>query len=660
MERQLLLYLSVGVLALGGCGGDPGEAGPQGGDGDEGAACSVTTAEDKATIVCPDGSETILEASSCTVESDRGVHTIRCPGAEPVVLSDGDQIRNGSINGTAIRYGLPPIAGIDVEIVGPSGEQVRPRTTNEEGVFQLTAVPAGLHRVRLQAPGYQPLEIPNVLVLGGAVDLGEQTLMKGRLLAAGLVEPRLAPNEEWAAIIHADPFGGGGGGFGVTVISLSDDRVHWLGDELVEFEFISDRYAMIMRDWSPDLADLSLFDLERGELIEVGPVSTFDLLAGGLLAVVPDGGGLALRFIALPGGETYELGAGTVPFFDDSWDPSRRFIRVLRDGVPLPALWLFDSAEPDQPLLPLSSPSSARDPESGVLAFVQIGESGDEIRVFDPATDAVEVLGAYPTGARLRWSHGGAHLAASTDTEILVFDRVTGEETPWNSPASRGVEFSPSGKLLVVRDTSGTLIGDWSTGASVTLSSDFATFSATERWAAACIYGTVQIIDTEDLSTQTRPLPCEDLYFIGEILFVTSYDQAVRIDPATGAEQLFEVYTAHVPNPKGISIDTSSGEISIVDMLTGETIPTGFEDSDWIWSENPDYLLVVTGPRDELHLLDLRDGASLPIDKHLEDLDVGERGFVYMGGASPLLFPAATSGGGGLFDGIKTYWVPFQ
>jgi TonB family protein len=63
-----------------------------------------------------------------------------------------------------------PLAGAELVIVSPDGAEVRV-TTDGAGSFQIPALPPGKYKVRVAAPGFEPLEAEEDVVAGEAIDV---------------------------------------------------------------------------------------------------------------------------------------------------------------------------------------------------------------------------------------------------------------------------------------------------------------------------------------------------------------------------------------------------------------------------------------------------------------------------------------------------------
>ncbi len=98
--------LLVSLLGMAAC---EGPSGPAGEDGADGTGCTATTNQDGTiTITCGENSVTLTNGQNgaagedgrpCTATAGEGTVTITCPGADPVVVSDGTDGTNGT-NGT--------------------------------------------------------------------------------------------------------------------------------------------------------------------------------------------------------------------------------------------------------------------------------------------------------------------------------------------------------------------------------------------------------------------------------------------------------------------------------------------------------------------------------------------------------------------------------
>jgi TonB family protein len=77
----------------------------------------------------------------------------------------------GELSGKLFIAGADaPLAGAEVVVVGPDGKQLR-ITSDGAGTFKLPDLPAGKYKVKVNASGFDPLEIDEDVVAGEAVDV---------------------------------------------------------------------------------------------------------------------------------------------------------------------------------------------------------------------------------------------------------------------------------------------------------------------------------------------------------------------------------------------------------------------------------------------------------------------------------------------------------
>jgi hypothetical protein len=85
-----------------------------------------------------------------------------------------------TVEGRVIDARNRPIPGASVFVLTGGGSSPRPEaTTDAAGLFRLTGLPAGMHRLRLVAPGYTPAERDVDLSPSSNLELGDIALAGG-------------------------------------------------------------------------------------------------------------------------------------------------------------------------------------------------------------------------------------------------------------------------------------------------------------------------------------------------------------------------------------------------------------------------------------------------------------------------------------------------
>lgn len=115
-------------------------------------------------------------------DNDDGSHTLICPDGSSVRLPNTDDRQpTGGIKGTARLFGREDNAGIRVEVLGTD----LVAQTADDGTFAIPGVPAGVHRVKFDAPGYEESERSGLMVLPGAWASEDVELGIGRRILQG-------------------------------------------------------------------------------------------------------------------------------------------------------------------------------------------------------------------------------------------------------------------------------------------------------------------------------------------------------------------------------------------------------------------------------------------------------------------------------------------
>lgn len=649
-SRPICAALLLLSMSCAGPAGEPGPGGEPGGGGDD---CTVvTTREGEAAIRCADGSSTTLSASPCSVETEGDTHTILCPGTEPIVLRDGERVRSGAVRGEAIRFGLPPAAGIRVSLRGEGG---RSAATDEDGNFRIAGLRPGLYRLEIAAEGYQAVEVPNLLVVGQEVDLGTFTLTQGRVLGTGPIEPILSPNEQRVALQRPLLFPSSSGPLEIEIHDLEDGSVHRLAETYTYFEFLDDRYAFLSRPYGlSSRSEGWIFDIELDMLHPLGTLDEFLPAADGLLYVSTDPSSYGLRFLSLPGGEDMEIDASSFTYRL----VHHRFAQVERGGE----LFLFDSERPTKSLNdPLAEAQIAHDEVSGAIAAVFDVRGRIVIGILDPSSGSMAGLTNHTPGNELSWSQGGSLLATSNDREVTVIDVETKAEQTWAVSGSRGVRFSPSGDHLAATAADGSMaVGDWrqARGASFPETVEVG-YSEDERWAAACTSAGLQLVDTADFSTEVFPLDCKGISFVGEHVLVRTPPAVYRFRMGSGEEERFdlELYEFHGAGSNILHQHRSGEEIFRLDLITGERSGTGKFSTLLGWS-GADDLYAILEPDGSLLLIDASDGSVFPVGRYIEAKAFGEKGFVFTSG-DPRMLTESELGELEILGKLETVWFPF-
>src|SRR6266436_5406978 len=115
-------------------------------------------------------------------------HWILCSMLWTLPLGLCAQEVSGNLQGRVVSPQSDPVAEVRVTITGPSLQGTRVTQTDPQGFFQVRALPAGSHAVRLTRSGFRPTVIDSVPVrIGTTTNLGlvnveSQALELGELI----------------------------------------------------------------------------------------------------------------------------------------------------------------------------------------------------------------------------------------------------------------------------------------------------------------------------------------------------------------------------------------------------------------------------------------------------------------------------------------------
>lgn len=638
-----------GILAaalLVACAGEDGERGMPGKDGADAEPCTVTMVDGVATITCPDGTSSEIDPGTCSVTSHGdGTHTIACPDGSTTVVRDGETLPRGTIRGTVGPWRLPGEAGIEVTLV----ELDRTVTTDAEGRFEFDGLIPGIYRLRVVQIGRPPVEIPNVVVFGGLLDLGRIELKMGRLIRQGLAVALPSPSGSLLAVSEGSFFSDRGELLVVDALtgeargSLGeiemDENVVWVGDRFVAAT-------------APGGEDLLVLDLETGARTRVPGVDSFVAMPDALIARASDGG---FFLVPLPEGEPSDLEAVTDLEFD-----FEQGLAVLGSYTGA-GLVLVDTKVRSVTRLPGGVHSYHAIGPSGLFAFLDWQEGGLlELAVYDTASGVTRFYGPASYFRPVFSPAGDALVYRLDDGRYALLDLTTGDSVVLNvvpDPLNQftWADFSPSGRLI--------FLGNWNRAVAVAPESgtrwDLAGsswfVSDSERFVISRGSSGTDILDTIEGTIRTVDSSWDDLEpAVGDRVVLDRAGVLLLLDLATGEETELapEVSGPWLLTPDGGAVFFTDGRTGLLRLarFDGEIVDTGVEGYVFAWSEDGRWFLAASSYRTfemgDFYLVSADGGVVVPVDEHLLGaVTVGETLFYFAGEIDPADLPLGASGG---------------
>ena len=130
----------------------------------------------------------------------------------------GQGITTGGISGTVVDPKGAVVAGAKITVVSTSTGATYTQSSGPNGDFSVLALPIGVYKVTIVAPGFSSLEVKQVNVTVGTLTLGTETLQIGQgveTVEASAVAPLLSTEQSQVAVtlqsesLENLPFGGG-------------------------------------------------------------------------------------------------------------------------------------------------------------------------------------------------------------------------------------------------------------------------------------------------------------------------------------------------------------------------------------------------------------------------------------------------------------------
>lgn len=650
MNRLWVTTAAFAAAALAACAGEDGKAGRTGAAGEN---CSVSVTGGAPVLTCPDGTSTPLDPGSCSVaDNGDGSHTITCPGGEPTVIRDGEQLPRSTIAGTATRFGLPASDDVEVTLV----ELDRTVGTDDDGRFVFADIAPGTYRLRLSAPGYQPLDIPNVSVLGSPVDIGLRTIKLGRQIATGLTDAVVTPDGSTAALVEQGLIGDVGA---LALVDIATGERTELFDGVDYVEFLDDRFlAVAVSNFDGD-DELVIFDRQTGTSKIYVEADEWTLLADGFIYRAD---GVAF-FVQLPSLDETEIGEGYVSWDGDDYAiltmDAGGFAYVIGDPanvVKFPGLtWDWRAHE-----------------GTGRLAFFETAGSAYELKVMDTSMNAPRTIAAALNGM-LAWSDDGELLFFRTLDGHAVTN-MAGVISPITIPSGiTSVYFNATGRFLLGDGGGNSMAIDRITGNTWTLPQTWWDVSPNERWLVSLSAGRLRVADLHGEAGNFAEYMVSGWDFVtlaGDRVLVTDEDRLHIIDPADGstvveAASLDSGWTMNETRDRVYFADRDTNLVSVIDVASGSIHaldvlgqPNGFTpDGRW---------LVVLRETERNGFSQMAfdfvsaDGNTvIPVDEKVFDAREFEGGLVYWAGdiddsMIPRVYDMVDP-----FAGVGVYWVAY-
>lgn len=598
--RRWTSYLGL-VVGLSACAGD-GRDGLPGQD----ASCSARVVNGKPHIVCSDGSSAPVDPGSCTVSSGGdGTHTITCPDGQTTVIRDGEKLESGSIQGVANRFGFPPGPGITVEIVGRTEQG----TTDETGRFAIE-VPAGVHGVRLTYPGYLPVHVPNVLVLGNQADIGQHVLQLARPIgnASQLRSLVMAADESWIGLLVADRLGT----TDQVLLDLGTGEKTLVAREVFGQMTIGSRLLLgVLEPTQPGA--LNVYDVERKDSWVLEGLTDFFPFASGFLYGQGDG---RLRFLPADRSPIVDLGE---TFFDGGDEGDRWAVL----SHPENGLKLFDSET--KAIHTLDEARAERafvDQVSGRMAWVD--GTTDSFKTFDPQSLETKDHGPSSPG-QVWWAPGGRYVVFPDPVSGHHFadlEKGSIRKLPLDTSSVWGIDFDPAGRWLIAGTGWERHILVWGHEDALTVSDSYSYAGSTEsgRFVVLAGPGAVLAIDTE-AGASSRELPVTgwpNVAVLPDETIVVQEDGAVFLyDLRTGTRQdsyEIEGYALFSPDNRRVAFRRpGDGRIAVAVWEEGRRLTSAISGIPVGWSQDGRYLAARVDESERLVLLSADLSEQLPV-----------------------------------------------
>ncbi|WP_373047768.1 hypothetical protein [Vulgatibacter sp.] len=545
------LLLAFALLAAA-CGSDP-------------ATCSVEDNGDGTrTITCP-GADPVLvvdgdKDTSCTIGSaDDGGKVIQCSDGTIVRIDkDGHVVfpGTGSVAGRARLFGLEDHAGIRVSAEGTEYETL----TNEDGDYVLGPLPAGIHVVTFEAPGRITERVENVPVINGTWQMPAVELKFGRwVTSSGQAFP--APSGD-AALVFV-PSGTLGGW--LTLWELDDGEQTALGGIVSSFAFDASGGLVLYQERTAVDGPLQLWDRAAAERTTVAERSVQGAIVPGGAAVVyqtADGdAGCTLHLWTRADGTVREIGPCLQGF---SWPGGPQPWLFAADGRHFvyadeaAGLVLYDITSGEDYALGSSQRASVTRILPGgrfALALQQQDSSFTrfDLVLVDGETGDRRVIGSDVDGGHLVSPDGGTILFqqnVGAGTAELVAHRVAGAENLviTSGSATSWLRFSRDGSRIL-----------WIEG---------------ESWQAGVLHVLPLDAPENRASYSLRSVQRAEFSGSGEwVVILDSAGELHRWNPATDADHLVDTAPAFwqwSPDGSRLALMTFASEVAIVEIASGD------------------------------------------------------------------------------------------
>ena len=597
MHTKLSSSLLLAAL-LAACAGEDGAAGA------DGTSCTVTSEGGAATIDCGDGGTTVLDPGACSVTSDdEGTHTITCPGGGSVVIRDGEKLPRGTIVGTATRYGLDAVAGIEVTLV----QEDQTVLTDELGNFAFEDLKPGIYSLRFSYPGYAPLDVENVVVLGTPADLGTVKIKVGRKITTGLAWPIPFANQRYVGLNRSDWFSIVSS---LWILDLETNTETLVAEEVEDTFVLDDRFLVSRRSLVGDDSEVVVHDVETATTATYGPSSSEWLVKGGL-------------FLEREGAVTHvDLATGTETPFDADYiggiSDDFRFVVLAKDG----AYALFDAETGTQsPWVDFDSWSW--NPVTGAMAGIVPGDETNALVYVSPTTgEVVELDADVIPGLHLLWANEANLLLAGDGDGLVLYDGEAGTSVNILLEGAWNIGISPDGRFLSYADDEGYWIRAVDGTTPVAIATPWPEWHG--RW--ALIGGSpFQVLDLESGNFVYQTSSWNDWWVMGDAVAVYDYDdRATVVDMRTGNRFSVDGDWAYLSATNEVAFLDPATDTIVLYSLDEETDrDTGVRAIGLAAAPTGDALLVINGSElsRTLDLLSVEDLSLLPIDEQVIEGD---------------------------------------